>query len=210
MRRAGEVVEDPLGQLGRGRGDRGRVLADRRLGANALADAERLAEEPVQDRAGRRRLARGARRPRAPGRESAPRPAPSSRARRRRGRGAARPPGRRACRARARARSRRDPRGRPARRRSRSSRGRLAPRRSEVDARCGCRSRATAASLAVRGQAPSAPRRSSGSKARSSRSSTGAFWYEVPTRTRRMLRSGRTGSVRAGRATTRAKPARAR
>jgi hypothetical protein len=43
-----EVSKHPTRKLGRGRGDRGRVLADRRLRPNPSADTERLAEEPVQ------------------------------------------------------------------------------------------------------------------------------------------------------------------
>src|SRR5688572_30618248 len=46
----GQAVEDPFGQLGRRRGHRRGILADRRLRPHALADAQRLPEEPVEDR----------------------------------------------------------------------------------------------------------------------------------------------------------------
>ena len=52
-----EVLEDALGELGGRRGHGGRVLADRRLRPHALADAQRLAEEAVERRAGRPCLA---------------------------------------------------------------------------------------------------------------------------------------------------------
>jgi len=45
-------VAEHLGGQGRGRGrDRRRAFADRRLGANALADGQRLPEDTVEERA---------------------------------------------------------------------------------------------------------------------------------------------------------------
>ena len=81
---AAEVAEDLLRERGGGGRHRRGVLADRGLGPDALADLERLAEDPVEQRA----RARPRRRRSAPGRGSRPRRGRASRARRRRGRGA--------------------------------------------------------------------------------------------------------------------------
>jgi hypothetical protein len=47
-----ELAEDLLRKRGGSGGDGGRILADRRLGAHLLARVQRLAEQPVEDRAG--------------------------------------------------------------------------------------------------------------------------------------------------------------
>src|SRR2546422_5116811 len=51
-RAAAQVPEDLLRKGGRGRRDRRGALTNRRLGARFLAGVERLAKEPVEDRAG--------------------------------------------------------------------------------------------------------------------------------------------------------------
>ena len=125
-----QVAEDLRGESGRGGRDGGRALADRGLGADPLAELERLPEHPVEQRPGRGGVERG------PHLAEDLALARDQRveARRRRGRDEA-PQRRRA--------SGRRPSAAARRRSPRARRARAPRRRPRGTPRCGCRSRGT-------------------------------------------------------------------
>ena len=188
-----EIAEDLRRERGGGGRHRGRALADRRLGAHALAELERLAEDAVEQRPGRGGVERRPHLAEDLALAGNQRVEPGGDAEEMDRRGlVVHPVGDRA-----RAARRRAPRARRAPASRRRRRGRP---------RCGCRSRGR---RRRRARAPARRPARAGATTRS-RSSTGATWCEIPTSDSLKSGSRRARCARGSRARTRRAPGRQR